>query len=163
MGRTTEKERIQRRRRLKDLIAEHPMWTDKQYADRLDVTRQTIGNDIEHIREMEYEDKDILPYLLKLRERMEKLHDIYERIAQEERNSPNERVGAANGQVRLLKQEVKVLQGLGVLPEELNSFASELDEDSSLEAALDEVAEEETPDLAKFNEDNTEEVKQDAT
>jgi len=160
---TTEAERRQRRRRLKDLVVEHPHWTDSDYADRLDVSPATISRDIEVLREREYEDKDILPYLLKLRERMEKLHDIYERIAQEERNSPNERVGAANGQVRLLKQEVKVLQGLGVLPEELNSFADELDEDSSLEAALDEVASEETPDLAKFNEDTTEEVKQDAT
>jgi len=160
---TTEAERRQRRRRLKEKIVEHPHWTDSDYADRLDVTARTVARDIKVLREQEYEDKDILPYLLKLRERMEKLHDIYERIAQEERNSPSERVGAANGQVRLLKQEVKVLQGLGVLPEELNSFADELDEDSSLEAALDEVASEETPELAKFNEDNKAEVKQDAT
>jgi len=151
MGRTTEKERIQRRNRLKDLIVEHPRWTDKQYAERLDVSRQTIGKDIEHLREMEYEDKDILPYLLKLREKMDTLHDVYERIAQDERNSPNERVGAANGQTRLIKQELKVLQGLGVLPEELNSFSDDLDEDKSLESALNEVADEETPEVAKLN------------
>lgn len=145
---TTEQERRQRRRRLKDLIAEHPTWTDKEYAEKLEVSPATIGRDIDVLREMEYEDKDILPYLLKLRERMEKLHDVYERIACDERYKPNERVGAANGQVRLIKQEVKVLQGLGVLPEELNSFMDDLDEDSSLEEALKEVRDEETVEVA---------------
>ena len=148
---TTEAERRERRRKLKDLIVDNPKWKDKQYADVLGVSTSTVSRDIEVLREQEYEDKDVLPYLLKLRERMEQLHDVYKDIAQDERAKPNHRVGAANGQTRLIKQEVKVLQGLGVLPEELNSFADELDEDSSLEAALDEVAEEETPELAKFN------------
>lgn len=148
---TTEQERRDRRRKLKDLIVEHPKWSDKQYADTLAVSKSTISRDIEVLREQEYEDKDILPYLLKLRKRMEKLHKVYENIATSDRASPNERVGAANGQTRLLKQEVKVLQGIGVLPEELNSFNDDLDEDRSLESALQEVADEETPEVAKLN------------
>ena len=128
--RTTKLEREKRRKRLRQLLAEG-VTSPSLLADRLDVSRRTVYNDLDHIREDILSDEEleteefVVEVLIRNRAVNRRLWDIVNR----EETLDNVRLGALKSIRKNTQDMARILGDLGIIEKQAEKIRVSLEED----------------------------------